>query len=67
MILEITQLELTQLKKEDYVWRKLSDFYLVRLLKKANELGLEGKKIKEVIGIQENFATGNKYIEFICE
>jgi hypothetical protein len=45
----------------------VSDWYLIKLLKFANEAGLKGRKIKKVIGIQENFATQRKYIDFICE
>lgn len=65
--LEISGLELMQLDPEDFKWCQLSNFYLTRLLRMANNLGLEGKKIKDVVGIQENFATNNRFIDFIVE
>ena len=65
--LEMSQLELVALDPEDFKWTRLSDFYLTRLLKKANELGLEGKRIKEIIGIEEQFGTFARHIDFICE
>lgn len=66
--LELSKLDLVNLKIDpDWNVNKISDEYLLKLLKYANDLGLNGKKIKEVVGIQENFSTGNKYIDFICD
>lgn len=63
----ISDLELLHLDERDFKWTRLSDNYLVRLLQMANDLGLQGKKIKEIIGIQEDFANHQRYIDFICE
>ena len=65
--LEISSIELTSLDREDWKYCVLGDFYLTRTIKFANELGLRGKKIKEIIGMQENFATEQRYIDFVCE
>ena len=48
----------------DYSLQQYPDTYLTRLMLKANELGLEGRKI-EVIEVKENFATGRRYVDFI--
>lgn len=45
----------------------LSDYpasYLVRLIEKANQLGLEGKKVKAV-EVKEEFATNRKYVDLV--
>lgn len=65
--LEITNLELAELDKNDFKWAKLNQFYLVNIIKKANELGLKGRKIKEVVGVTAPDDTNSKYIDFICE
>lgn len=66
--LEISKKELRELGDKDYeLVRNLSQPYIFKLIRLANELGLEGKKIKEIVGIQENFSAGNYYIDFICE
>lgn len=66
--LEISDLELACLDNDDYrVQKRISDWYFLRLLRKANEFGLKGKKIKEIYSIEENFADNRIYIDFVCE
>ncbi len=40
--------------------------YIWKLIQKANEMGLKGKKVK-LVEITESFATGSKYIDLIAE
>jgi hypothetical protein len=65
MRLEISQQEIIE---GDFDWQtsQLKDFYLLRLIHFANELGLKGKKIKEVIKVKPNFMEA-LYIDFVCE
>ena len=51
----------------DYTLVHLTQYpaiYLTKLMLKANELGLEGKKIG-VVEVKENFATRHKYVDFV--
>ncbi len=48
----------------DYNLSKYPMGILTKMMLKANEIGLQGKKI-EVIEVKENFVTNNKYIDFI--
>lgn len=68
--MEITRLEFSGVEiaqgDGDYNIRDYPEGYITRLMNKANELGLMGKKIK-TIEVRENFATNNKYIDFILE
>ncbi len=61
--LEFSGVELLE-NEPDWAIRKYPEGLLFKLMKKANELGLEGKTI-DVVEVQENFATGAKYIDFI--
>lgn len=65
--LVISQLELLHLDREYWKWATLPDFYLVRILREANRLGLQRYEIKEVIGLEEQIPTFQRYIDFICE
>ena len=53
---------------DDYRIRNFGDdyplSYIVKLVRKANELGREGKRV-DILEVQENYATGNKYIDLI--
>lgn len=64
--LEISKIELQKIDPADWKITKLSDFYLPRLLKKANEIGLQGKKIKEIIKCEDNH-NNMVYLDFICD
>ncbi len=48
----------------DFSLTKYPASYLTKLILKANELGLAGKKV-ETIEVGENFSTGRKYIDLI--
>lgn len=65
--LEISQQELHELSGMEFKVTRLKDAYLIRLLRLANKVGLEGKRMTEVYGIEEDFATGNLYIDFLTE
>ena len=65
--LAIGNLELSQLAPEDFRWMRLNPSYLTRLIYHANLLGLEGRKIMEMIEVKEQFSTGQQYIDFLCE
>lgn len=65
--LEISQIEIASLDPRDYEVSNLGDFYLTRIIKKANELGLSGKKIKEIVRIDETFGLGKMYVDLVCE
>lgn len=49
----------------DYEVHSLSDFYLTKIFQKANELGLAGKRIKEIVKIKD-ILTDTIYIDFVC-
>lgn len=55
-----------EIDMEDWAISKYPSGVLTKMMIKANELGLEGKKIK-VIEVKENFATMQKYVEFILD
>lgn len=66
--LEISNHELVRLDNDDYRVQKCNtDWYFLQLLKKANELGLKGKKIKGIYSIEENFVDNRIYIDFVLE
>lgn len=48
----------------DFSLTKYPASYLTRLILKANELGLAGKKV-EAVEVGENYATGRKYIDLV--
>ena len=62
--LEFSGVELME-PQFDYMVRDMPDNFIVRVIEKANQLGLEGKTVKTV-EVQENFATGRKYLDFVC-
>lgn len=65
---EISHIEIATLDPSEFkIMRGMKEWYLLRLIRRANDLGLEGKKIKEICSIQENFANMQMYIDFICE
>ena len=55
-----------ELFSEDFGIEKVKDPYMLKLLKFANEAGLKGKKIKEVLKISAVNKTAI-YYDFICE
>lgn len=57
--------ELVQLSRENVKWTKLGDFYITKLIKKANELGLQGHEIHEIVGIDNIDGMECKNIDFI--
>ena len=65
MKLEISKNEIIE---GDYDWEvhRLKDVVLLKYLQFANELGLQGKKIKEIVRVKPTFYEG-LYIDFICE
>jgi len=65
--LAISAIALEALDPQDFKWLTLSDSYLTKVIRHANLLGLEGRKITEILGVQEQFATGQRYIDFRCE
>ena len=65
--LAISKIDLVSLDPDDFKWASLNPSYLTQLLRHANLLGLEGRKITEIIGVQEQFETGQRYIDFVCE
>lgn len=48
----------------DFSLTKYPASYLTRLILKANELGLAGKKV-EAVEVRENFENGRTYIDLI--
>ena len=38
--------------------------YILQIMRRANELGLEGKRVT-VVEVRENFASGRKYLDLI--
>lgn len=64
--LEISRIEIAKLDPRDFIFTTLSDFYITRLMHLANDLGLKGKKIKEVVGV-EDLQNGSRYIDFFCD
>ena len=66
MKLEITQLETLELTSLEYRLTELPDFYLTKLMMKANELGLGGRKIKDIVAVEDP-KTGGRYIDFLCD
>jgi len=64
MKLEISQNEIIE-GDSDWQVRQLSDCYLLKLIKFANELGLNGKKIKKIVKVTPTFMNA-VYIDFIC-
>lgn len=59
--LEFSGAEMSEL---DYNLSRYPMGVLTKMMLKANEIGLQGSKI-EVVEVKENFATNNKYIDFI--
>jgi len=64
--LEISKLEKRNLDEAGMKAISLPESYVVRIFQKANELGLDGKKIKEVISITDP-VNGAQYLDFICD
>lgn len=62
--LEVSHLELIDNPLEDWAISNYPMSILTKFMLKANEIGLEGKKIK-VVEVKENFSTHQKYIDFI--
>lgn len=65
MRLEISKNEIME-GDTDYQIHRLSDLYLTKIIMKANEIGLQGKKIKEIVKIEPTFIE-SLYIDFVCE
>ena len=66
--LAISNLEVLKLDPEDYrVITRTTDFYLLRIIREANKLGLAGKEIKDIVTIEEKFSTNVMFIDFTCE
>lgn len=63
----ISNVEMASLDTEDFKIAKMKDWYITRLLKFANELGLQGKKITDVYRIDEQFSNMQTYIDFKVE
>lgn len=63
--LEFSNVELSE-RDMDWEVRPLKDFYLIKLLNFANEIGLKGKKIKEIVRITPVDFSNRIYIDFIC-
>lgn len=51
---------------EDWAISEYPFGVLAKMLLRANEIGIEGKKI-DVVEVKENFATGRKYVDFIIK
>ena len=65
--LAISNQELHDLDPRDFQWTKLNPSYLTKLIHRANLLGLEGRKIVEIVGVQEQFGTEQRWVDFRCE
>ena len=65
--LAISRCEIEALDPRDFTSSKMTSGYLVKILYEANRLGLAGRKITQIMTIQENFATGQCYLDFVCE
>jgi hypothetical protein len=63
---EISHIDAVNLDPHDFKITKLGDWYLMRLFKWANELGLKGKKIKTIYSIREQFSD-RIYVDFECD
>lgn len=66
MTLHVSGLDLMKLEQNDYKWTTLGDFYLTRIIFAANEAGLKGKKIKEIVGLTSPDDL-NHWIDLIVE
>lgn len=62
--LEFSGIDMMNNPTEDWAISQYPTGILTKMVMKANELGLQGKKI-EVVEVQENFATKNRYVDFI--
>lgn len=58
---------MASLDPEDFKITRMKEWYLMRLIRFANELGIQGKKIKTIYRIDEQFANHQTYIDFECE
>ena len=65
---EVITLEFSnaEVMEPDYMLAAYPMGVLTKMMLKANELGLKGKEI-EVVEVKENFATMNKYIDFVIK
>lgn len=64
---EVSGIEMAQLDPEDFKITRQKNWWFVRMLRFANDLGLKGKKIKEVVRIDETFSNQQTYFDFICD
>lgn len=64
--LEFSDIDIIDNPKEDWAVREYPIGTLTKMMIKANEIGLQGKKIK-VVEVLENFGTHRKYIDFIIK
>ena len=65
--LEISQQRLMDLSPDDWKWCNLTQHYLMKLLKAANDAGLRGRRIKEIRGYEMIDHTNIRYVDFVCE
>lgn len=60
----VSSIEMCQLDPEDFKITRQSNWWIIRMLRFANDLGLQGKKIKDVFRIDETFANQQTYYDF---
>lgn len=66
--LEMSDIKLLELDPFDWIWKDVTEQYALKIIHKANELGLSGKKIKQIVRIDERYLpNGRTYIDFVCE
>jgi hypothetical protein len=67
--MKIERLEISgvdEIFEEDYGIEKVKDPYMIKLLRFANEAGLKGRRIKEIVRIDQ-LSTRSRFYDFICE
>jgi len=67
--MKIERLEISgtdEIFEEDFGIEKVKDPYMLKLLRFANEAGLKGRRIKEVVRIEATNKTAI-YYDFVCE
>lgn len=63
----VSGIEMCQLNPSDFKIARQSNWWIIRMLRFANDLGLQGKKIKDVFRIDETFANQQTYFDFTIE
>lgn len=67
--LYISKLETTSLEADQWRVASLPEFYVTRLLRAANQMGLEGKKLGTIVSAEgpKDMHGSHFYVDFVDE